>query len=255
MGQPASPLTAPAGLSTPGRFSDASGTGHAPARRSPARQDVDQHRSDEDGAGDDVLPLRGQPQQGHAVGDAAYDQAAEDAVDRPAPSTEEAGAADDGGGDGVKDELAGVARVGAVLAVEERAEQDAGDPGGHGTENKGPRPDRGDPDPGSPRRLGVAADGIDVAAKAGPLEQQRQGAEYGEHDRDHPGHALDGADIRPVDVAEGDHRDPNHRNEGDPESGEACRRSHQAAATPPAATTTASAIHPTVGSMRPWTRL
>ena len=38
----------------------------------------------------------------------------------------------------------------------------------------------GDPDAGAPRRLGVAADGVDVAAEAGPRQQERQ------PDHEHP---------------------------------------------------------------------
>src|ERR1700732_3298678 len=177
-----SACTGPKCLSISRSFSNASGTGHAPAAGPAARQDIDQHRAEEHGAGNDVLPLRGQPEQGHAVGDAADDEAAEDAVDRLTTAAKEAGAADGRGSDREEDELTGVRRVRAELAVEERAEQDAGDPRGDRAEDENPGPDGRQAHAGSSGCFGIAADGVDIAAEAGPLEQERPGAKHGEDD-------------------------------------------------------------------------
>src|SRR5215469_15522468 len=124
-----------------------SDTSHAPA----PGQYVDEHRGQQHRAGQDVLQGRGQlaeVEQGHAVGDAADEEAAEHAVDGLAPAAEQADPADDGGGDGVQHELAGVGGVGAVLAVEERAEQDAAQRGGGRAQRERPGADRDQADPG-----------------------------------------------------------------------------------------------------------
>src|ERR1700732_2704752 len=97
-------------------------------------------------------------------------------------AAEEAGPADDRGGDGVEDELTGVRRVRAELAVEERAEQDPGDPRGDRAEDENPGPDGRQAHAGSSGCFGIAADGVDIAAEAGPLEQERPGAKHGEDD-------------------------------------------------------------------------
>src|ERR1035441_10582898 len=102
-----------------------------------------------------------QPEQSHAVDDAADDEPTEDAVDGLAPTAEEAGAADDGGGDRVEDELTAIRLVGAVLTVEERAEQDAGDARGDRRENEGPGANGGQLDTGSAGRLRGSAHRVD----------------------------------------------------------------------------------------------
>src|ERR1035441_4811459 len=110
-----------------------------------------------------------QPEQSHAVDDAADDEPTEDAVDGLAPAAEEAGAADDGGGDRVEDELTAIRLVGAVLTVEERAEQDAGDARGDRGENEGPGADGGQFDTGSPCRPGGFGGGVEGGALTRPL--------------------------------------------------------------------------------------
>src|SRR5579862_608436 len=216
-------------------FAVTSDTGHAPGGAAP-REHVNEHCGQEHAARQDVFQWCGQFSQvekGHAVGDAADEEAAENAVDGLTPAAEEADAADDGGGDGVQDELTGVGRIGAVLAVEEGTEQDAAEAGGRRAQREGPRTDPDQADAGAPGGLGVAADGVNVAAEAGPLEQDRPGAEDDEHDGDHPRnppHGHEGGAA--VDVADDHHRHPDQREYGDSDRGQAGRGSHQAPAPP-----------------------
>src|SRR5215831_4176501 len=105
-------------------------------------------------------------------------------------AAEEADPADDGGSHRVQDELAGVCRIGAVLTEEKGAEQDAAQAGGRRAQREGPGADAGDADAGAAGRFGVATDGVDVAAEAGPLEQERQDAKDDQDDRDHPRNSL-----------------------------------------------------------------
>src|SRR4029077_12455229 len=103
-------------------------------------------------------------------------------------------------------------------------------PGDQGGDDETPDSDRGQADPGSPRRLGVAADGVHVAAEAGSLQHDRRGAEHDKDDRNDVGNSLDRPDVGPVDVAYDDERDARHRHEDDLQRGEAARRSLQAVA-------------------------
>src|SRR5215472_4578892 len=208
----------PAGVSPGPAVSGMSGTGHAPCRPT-AGQHINQHCDDEHDARHDVLQRRGQltqAQQGYAVGDGADEEAAENTVDRLTPAAEEADPADDGGGHRVQDELTGFGRIGAVLTEEK------------GTEQYG-----GEADAGAAGRFGVAADGVDVAAEARPLEQERQGAKDDEDDRDDPRNSLhrhEGGSA--VDSA--DHHDsyPDQRHQDDSDCCQAGRGSHQALAPP-----------------------
>src|SRR5215472_16720934 len=208
-----------------------SGTGHAPA----PGQHVNQHCGEQDAARQDVLQRRGQCTQvekGHAVGNAADEQAAENTVDCLTPAAEEADPADDGGGDRVQDELAGVCGIGAVLTEEKGAEQYAAETGGRRAQREGPRADGGETDAGAAGRFGVAADGVDVAAEAGPLEHNRPGAKDHEDDRDHPRNPLHRHEFSAVDRADHQHCDPDERHQGDPDDRHAGRGSHQALASP-----------------------
>src|SRR6202043_3839265 len=111
--------------------------------------------------------------------DPAEERAADKAVDRLAPAAEQAGAADDGGGHRVQDELAGIGIVGAVLPVPERAEKDPGEPGGLREERERrerPGPTRGRVAPAGASRFRVTADRAGVPAELGALEQQRPDA-------------------------------------------------------------------------------
>src|SRR6516164_1610653 len=225
----------PAGVSPGSAVPGMSGTGHAPSRPA-AGQHVNQHCGDEHDARHDVLQRRGQltqAEKGHAVGDGADEEAAENTVDRLTPAAEEADPADDGGGHRVQDELTGVCRIGAVLTEEKGAEQYAAEAGGRGAQREGPGADGGEADAGAAGRFGVATDGVDVAAEAGPLGQGRQDAKDDQDDRDHPRNsphrhqwssAVDGADQH--------HRCPDQRHQGDSDCCHAGRGSHQALAAP-----------------------
>src|SRR5258708_5130176 len=141
--------------------------------------------------------------------------------------------ADDGGGDRVQDELTGICRIGAVLTVEEGTEQYAAEAGGCRAQREGPGADGGEADTGAAGRFGVATDGIDIAAEAGPLEQERPGAKDDEDDRDHPRNPLhrdEGGST--VDSADHHHSYPDQRHQGDSDCCQADRGSHQALASP-----------------------
>src|SRR5215472_2573894 len=143
------------------------------------REHVNQYGGEKHTARQDVFQWRRQrtrAQQGHPIGDAADHQATKNTVDCLTPAAEEADPADDGGSNRVQDELAWVGRVGAVLTVEERTEENAAEASGRRAQRESPGADGNEADASAARCFGVAADGIDVAAKAGPLEQERPSA-------------------------------------------------------------------------------
>src|SRR6266516_3771295 len=124
-------------------------------------------------------------------------------------------------------------RIGAVLTEEKGTEQYAAQAGGRGAQRERPGADGGEADAGAAGRFGVATDGIDVAAEAGPLEQERPGAKDDEDDRDHPRNPLhphEGGSA--VDSADHQHSYPDHRHQGDSDCCQANRGSHQALASP-----------------------
>src|SRR5215469_9133838 len=224
----------PAGVSPGSAVTGMSGTGHAPT---PApRQHVNQHCDDEHAARHDVLQRRGQltqAEQGHAVGDGADEEAAENTVDWLTPAAEEADPADDGCGHRVQDELTGVCRIGAVLTEEKGTEQYAAEAGGGRAKREGPGADGGEADAGAAGSFGVATDGVDVAAETGPLEQERQDAKDDEDDRDDPRNSLhrdEGGSA--VDSADQHDSHPDQRHQGDSDCCQAGRGSHQALASP-----------------------
>src|SRR5579862_8228243 len=192
-------------------FAVTSDTGHDPGGAAP-REHVNEHCGQEHAARQDVFQWCGQFSQvekGHAVGDAADEEAAENAVDGLTPAAEEADAADDGGGDGVQDELAGVGRIGAVLTVEEGTEQDAAEGGGRRAQRETPDADLGEANAGAAGGFRVAADRVHVAAVAGPLEHDRPDAEHEEDDRDHPRNSRNRLQrATAVDRADDDHGRP-----------------------------------------------
>ena len=151
-------------------------------------------------------------------------------MDGLAPAAEEAGATDDGRGHRQQHvAVRGLDDVGGQRDLP-RGEQHAGDPSGQGGEDEAPGSDGGQADPGSPRRLGVATDGVHVAAEAGPLQQECRRGEHDKDDRDDVGNPLDRPEVGSVDVANGDDRDSRHGHEDDLHRGEAARRSLQAVA-------------------------
>ena len=120
-------------------------------------------------------------------------------------------------------------------------------------------------DPGPAGRLGVAADGVDVAPVAGALEQERPRAEHAEDDEDRPRDPLERPDGGPVDVADRHDGDSDGRHEDDLDDGEAdaaapparcgaaaCREGRGSGSAAP--TMTAMTIQPTVGLTWPHMR-
>src|SRR5205807_2403576 len=106
------------------------------------------------------------------------------------------------------------------------------DPGGKGAEDECPGADGGQADTGSPGCLGIASDRVDVSPERSLLEEQRPSPKNNEDNGDHPGDARERADIGPVDVAHGNHDDPDYRNQSDLDDAEACGWGNQAAAAP-----------------------
>src|SRR5215467_1807644 len=199
-------------------------------RRASAREDIDGRRREKHRGDHDVNPPARHAKQVEAVVDGTDDEAAQDAVDGLAPAAEEAGATDDGRGH--RQQHVAVGGLDDVRGQRDlpRGEQHAGDPRGQGGEDEAPGSDGGKADPGSPRRLRVAADGVHVAAEAGPLQQDCRRGEHDKDDRNDVGNPLDRPEVGPVDVANGDDRDSRHGHEDDLHRGEAPRRSLQAVA-------------------------
>src|SRR5581483_1464572 len=103
-----------------------------------------------------------------------------------------AGAPDDGGGDGVQGQLATVHAGGGALEL--AGDEDAGHAGVERAEDEAHGADGGRVHAGPAGRYPVAADGVDVAAGLGPVEQQAPQQEDAAHFEDVNGHALDGHD-------------------------------------------------------------
>src|SRR5215467_14755625 len=94
------------------------------------------------------------------------------------PPAEQAHATDHGSGDRVQDELPRVCRIGAVLAEEEGTKQYAAKSGDRRAQYEGPGANGGEANAGAASRFWVAADGVYVAAEAGPLEQKCRSEEH-----------------------------------------------------------------------------
>ena len=122
-------------------------------------------------------------QQVHAVGDRAdHERAEQGRPDRAAPA-EQAGAADDGGGDGVQQQVA--AARGLVDGEQAGGGQDAADGGHARAQREHGEAHAVDRDAGPPGRLGVAADGEDVATEAGAAGDDVE--DHDEPDEEHGG--------------------------------------------------------------------
>src|ERR1700757_4298671 len=94
----------------------------------------------------------------------------------------------------------------------------------HNAKAQGRVPARLTPARGAP--LGVAADGIEVAAEAGSPEHERPDAKHDKDDRDHPRnslHRLEGGSA--VDIADSHHSYPDERQQGDSDCGHTLRGS------------------------------
>jgi hypothetical protein len=87
----------------------------------------------------------------------------------------------------------------------------------------------GEVDAGSAGRFGVAADRVDVAAEAGPVEQQGVADEHAQDDRHHPWHALERHQQTTVVVAHQDEDNAGNGHREDLDRGECHRRSDQSA--------------------------
>ena len=146
----------------------------------PAGDGVERDGREQDDAGHDVDRPRRVTTDIQAVRDRRDDERAEQGAAHLAPAPEQAHAADDRGRDRVEQERA--ASDVQVHGLETRREDDPADaghdPGDHEHEN----PHARDVDAGAPRRLGVAADRVDVAPEGRALCQERQAHEEHEHE-------------------------------------------------------------------------
>ena len=148
-----------------------------PALRAAAPRDrVDGDGEQQHEPGDDELRPRAQAEQAQAVGDAGdHERAEQRGLDVPAPA-EQRRAADDRRGDRVQEDLA-AARV-RVDRAQPRGEHDAADGRHQRADREAGDADPVDVDARAPRRLGVAADRVDVAPEArapqdvGPEDEQ-----------------------------------------------------------------------------------
>src|SRR5712692_4687759 len=205
--------------------------GGAPGGRASLGHGVDRDRRQQDQARDDEDPLHVPGLQIHAVVDAADQQAAKDSVDDLAAAAEQARTADDRGGDGEEDELAALDVVGHAPDV--RGIENDADAGRHRAEGEGDGPNHGQVDAGPACGFGVAADRVYGAPKLRPLEQDRPDAQDTEHDWDRPRHTGQGPEVGAVDVGDGHDDNPGGRDQADLQDGQAHRRGHEPAPTPP----------------------
>src|SRR5579872_5258218 len=184
--------------------------GHASARGAAPGDGVDRDRGKQNEPGHDVLVLEPQPLQVHAVVDSADHEAAQDAVERLAAAAHEAGASDDRRRHGIKDVLAALHVV--RHPAEERGVKKHRDACRDGAQGERDRAHDRKVDAGSPGRLRVTPDGVDVTAIASSLEEDGPDGQDDKHDRYHVGHAGEEAKAGPVGVADRDH---DHRDDGD----------------------------------------
>src|ERR1700733_5411922 len=179
-----------------------------------AGEGVDGDGGEQDDRGPDVLRGGAQAEQLQAVVDHGDDDPAEDRAQHLAAPAEQAGAADDRGGDGVQDVVA------ARDAGGDRAEVGGVDDA-HDARRQPAQREREDPDPaqvdaGSPGRLGVAADGVDVPAEPGAAEQEAPGDHHDQDHQHHPRHAAHHGDTdAPVGVTDEHHHHARDRHRAD----------------------------------------
>src|SRR4051794_34651701 len=184
---------------------------------------VDRHRGQEDQAGDDELRARAQPEEAEPVVDRRDDERAEHGRLDVAAAAEQRRAADDGRRDRVQQDGA-AARV-RVDRAQARGEHDAAERRHHRADPEAGDLDVVDVDARAPGRLGVAADGVDVAAEPGPVEHERPQDVQG---RDHEEHVGDPA----VRVGERDHDDAGRRQPEDAQREQQRRLGRQAGLAP-----------------------
>ena len=120
--------------------------------------------------------------------DGADDEGPEERRDDAADAAEEARAADHGGGDDEQQQLAST-RVRRDRA-EPRGEHDAADAGHEAADHEDGDAHTVDVDPGPPRRLGVPAHRVDVAAEARSRGDERPEDQEDDEDQDRVGHAA-----------------------------------------------------------------
>src|SRR5215475_11809511 len=135
----------------------------------PPGKRVYRHSAEQDCRGPDVLRSRTKPEKLQAVVDHGDHQPAEYRAEHPAAAAKEAHPTDDGGRHGVQNVLAALEVAGHAAQV--GGVDDAADAGGQTAQHE-----RGDPDPaqvdaGPPGCLCIAADGVDVPAEPGPVQQ------------------------------------------------------------------------------------
>ena len=140
------------------------------ARRSLQAVAIERHRADDHEPLDDVLPDVGHADEDEPVRQDCDDQRADQRSPDRADAADEAGAAENDGGDRI--EFVGLAKLQPVGRIEARRRHDAAEPGEqprHAVDEQQHGPDL---DAGEPRRVRVAADRVDVNAEHGPAQDE-----------------------------------------------------------------------------------
>ena len=160
----------------------------SPARIAPSSELVDRHGQEQHGAACGVLVEGRDIHQAHAVVEAAHQQGADERAEDPAPAARERGAADDRGGDGV--ELEEEAGTPADGAADPRRQRDAGDAVAEAGDEEVAEDRPADIDARQPRRLRVAADGVELRAEPRAAHHELGGDRAGGDEEDEVGDAL-----------------------------------------------------------------
>ena len=158
------------GTSTSGSCQPATGDG------------VERHGGEEDEAGDHVLDRGAVAEQVDAVRDGRDDERAHERADHPAAAAEQARPADHGSGDRVEEQRATAGR--RVHRVEARSEDHPAHPRHQPRDHEDHDADPLDVDAGAARGLGVAADGVDVAAERRALRNPCPEDEEDDHEQE-----------------------------------------------------------------------
>ena len=136
----------------------------------PLHHHVAEDSEQQDPAGEDQLPVAIDTEQRHAVRERGEHQRAEHRAGDRAAATGDRGAADHDGGHRV--ELEQVPLVAGGDAVDARRGEHARDRGEHAHQRVDDQGDALDVDARQPRSLGVATDGIDLAAEPGAPQRE-----------------------------------------------------------------------------------
>src|SRR5215217_9667795 len=139
--------------------------------QAPPRDGVERHGGEQDDPGRDQLRRVRRADQRQAVRDRRDHERSEQGADDAAAAAEEAGPADHGSRDRLEQDRA-AARI-QVDGAQPRGEYDPAHRGHRPGDHEHDDPDERDVDPGAPRRLGVAADRVDVPPERRPRGDER----------------------------------------------------------------------------------